>query len=243
MKNKKIILVILMVLVVLSLILFFLKDKEVGQQEVSMESPIDIVLDFYDPWLASRNSVDTNPYKEGLNDSMILSKDLRNKIFKAKGNSDTDLDPVLCQSVIPSSISARTVYEQEEKAQILILARDEGLDGQAIVSLNKLNGGWYINDIECSAGEFGPPREFTFEREGVLIKDSTLEFNSEYWHILFVENNEVSLVPLFFNGESICILSDKEEEICKPEKFEEEKTVTVYGDMSETGATVKKLEF
>lgn len=243
MKNKIIVLV-LVVFIIIGFVWVFFKGNVLNQQEVSMSDPVDVVLDFYDPWLDARKSETTDPYKEGLDKSPILSKELRSRISKAKGQSDTEVDPVLCQVTVPTVISGRPLYESEDKVEILILARDKGLDGQAVVVLNKLNGGWYINDIKCSPGEFAPPREFSFEREGYLLKSVPAPLNSKYWHLVFEENDELGHVaPLFFGEESICILSNGDESVCNPDQFLETSKATVYGEMSESGVSVKKLRF
>lgn len=246
-KNTILILILLVIVIITGFIFIFLKNKNLEEdievQEVFMSDPVNTVLDFYEAWKNALQSPDTDPYKKGLNNLPILSKDLRNRLSDIKEYKDGEVDPVLCQNVIPDIVSGQILYEQEDKVQVLVLSRDEGVTGQAVFKLNKHNNGWYIDNIECSPGEFGPEREFSFENRGVLIKDVPSPYDNKNWHLLFVENNEAVLVPLFFNEESICVSLKKEEGICKTEQLPPESIVIIYGELTEYGADVKKLEF
>lgn len=243
MKNKIIFFVVIIVLIIAGVVFLFLKGNSTKQQEVSTYDPIDIVLDFYEPWLSARKSTSTDPYKEGLYNEPLLSKELRDRISSSEGQTDSEVDPVLCQTVVPTRISGKTLYKFEDKSQILVLARDEGLTGQAVVTLNRHNNGWYIDDIKCSPGEFAPPREFSFEREGDLIKMLETPPTNYYGYLVFEENEKIAVAPLFFNNESICIFSNGDESVCNTGDFPEKPKVTVYGEMSESGVTVKKFKF
>lgn len=245
MNNKKNILalggvLILLVVLVMSWYIWNLNNQE---QEVSNDDPLNISIDYYQSWLDARNSDSSNPYEENLNKFPILSKDLRKKLAQSKKTFEAETDPVLCQSVLPTGSSARIVYQQEDEVQILILATDDGLEGQSIFTLNKYNEGWYINDIECRAGEFGEEKEFNFENEGLLIKDVPDSYNSQFWHLVYVENKEMILAPLFFSEESKCIDSDQNEKVCNVDEFNEGETVKTFGQLSETGVDVEKIEF
>lgn len=232
------------VLVGLALVLVFnWDDLWSGKQEVSTLDPIDVTFDFYDPWLAAAQATSTNPFKEGLAKAPILSKELRKKIKNAPRTGAEVVDPVLCQTTTPADISARMVSQDETQAEVLILSRQKELTGQAVVKLVALNGGWYINDIVCSPGEFAPEREFTFEREGFLLKSVPPPYNPQYWHIVFEENGEKGhAAPLFFDAESTCKALDGKTAVCNPDQFREATKVLVKGSMSETGVQVKQLE-
>lgn len=211
-------------------------------QEVAFGEPIDIVLDFYDPWLAAVQATTTDPYTEGLAKSPILSKELRKHIQKAKGQEDGSLDPVLCQTSIPTQISARPVSQIDGKAQILVVSREKTETRQAVVNLIALNEGWYIDNITCSPGEFGPEREFSFDTEGFLLKNVPAPFTSGQWHIVFAQNDVPGhVVPLFFSTESMCTNGKEAETVCDPSALVETSKVHVQGEMTETGAKVKRL--
>ncbi|MEX0910437.1 MAG: hypothetical protein WDZ73_01645 [Candidatus Paceibacterota bacterium] len=242
-KQKLAILISSMIIIVL-LILAWLFFGTLAKQEVSMEEPIDIVLDFYDQWLVELKSSDTDPYQSGLAKSAILSKELRQKIKNAKGHSETELDPVLCQTTSDIEIGTRTVHEQEDEVQFVVTARDQELTGQAIVTLLKYNDGWFIDNVTCAPGESGPLREFTFEKEGYLLKDSVpAPLNPEYWYLIFEENEQPGhSVPLFFDTESMCLYYDKKEEVCDPNRLEETNKALVRGEMTESGVEVKYFE-
>ncbi len=212
-----------------------------GKQEVSKLDPIDTVEGFYHQWLAAEKDPAIEPNQKTLAASPFLSKDLRDRLKEPA----TTTDPVLCQTVTPQEITIRRVFEDTKKSEVLVTNKDKTVTNQAVVTLNSLNGGWYINDIKCSAGEIPPVREFSFEKEGFLLKASIPKpFDPKNWHLIFTENNEAGHVaPLFFDAASKCIAQSGSESICKPETFTEATKVFVRAQMTERGAVVKRLEF
>lgn len=213
-------------------------------QEVSTNDPIDIVLDFYNPWLEAVQSTSTDPYTVGLATSKILSEELRTRIVNSAGRGDTEIDPVLCQVTVPQRVTGRIVSLQENEARVLVMAKEKELTAQSVFRLKRHNDGWFIEDILCSSGEFDIPREFSFEKEGFLLKNIQPPYNSEYWHLVFEENGELGhVVPLFFNSESSCIAIDSSTAVCVPDQFTEAKKVHVYGQMTESGAEIARLQF
>lgn len=208
-----------------------------GKQEVSMDEPVDVVADFYQPWLEAVQSTSTNPYQAGLAKWPFLGKELRAKISDAR-DVEGVLDPVLCQTVIPSDISMRIVSETSRKSEILVTARQSPSTEQALVTVLPLNGGWYISDIRCAPGEFSPEREFSFDKEGKLQKNVSAPLNLEYWHLVFEDNGTSGkYVPLFFGPESVCNGG-----VCSPDTFVEMSDARVQGEMTELGVSVKRLE-
>lgn len=250
-KQKIIILVVALILVAIFIIVSILSDskKLPEEQQVSMGRPINVVLDFYTEWQEELKSSETNPYESGLSESPILSPELRKKIMNEKTNSENDLDPVLCQTTPDIDFVARVVYEKEDEVQIVITARDKALTGQSIVTVFKYNEGWFLNDIVCSPGEFGEEREFTFEREGSLLKGSLLNsfsdsFNPDLWYLIFEENGELGHnAPLIFDSESVCSDKNGEEIVCAPDQFIEATKVSIRGQMTEGGVNVDYLMF
>lgn len=243
MKNKtKIVGVIVVLALIVGLVWSFSSGS--NEQQVSKSDAVDTAGDFYRDWLkAVQIPREADPNLETLAKSPILSKLLRDKIKNAQKDSDTD--PVLCQSTVPEDISMRRVLITEEEAQMLVTSKDKNVTNQALVTLNKLNQGWYINDISCSAGEFAPEREFSFEKEGFLLKDSIpAPFNSKNWHLVFEENGESGHVaPLFFDSESQCVSLDGDKFVCESDKFTEVMKVFVHGQMTERGVSVNRQEF
>ncbi|MCR4260847.1 MAG: YbjP/YqhG family protein [Candidatus Colwellbacteria bacterium] len=234
----------LIVIVVIGSLLLGNFISSESRQEVSTADPVDIVLDFYESWLSAAQATDTDPYQLGLAKEPLLSKTLRERLLGAGEVSQDELDPVLCQTRVPSGISARPVYEKTDKAQVLVMSREQGALEQAIVTLTRNNDGWYIDDILCSPGEFPPDREFSFQKEGFLLKSVEPPLDSRYWHLVFEENNEQGhVVPLFFDIESVCINLDGQESACFPEQFTEPLKALVSGEMNELGVLVKRLEF
>jgi hypothetical protein len=201
---------------------------------------VDIVHDLYGPWLKAAQSTTTNPYQEGLGKSPFLSKELRERLEVPQGG----LDPVLCQTVIPAKISMRTVYEGADKTEILVTAKKPATSTeQAIFTLLPLDGGWYINSIRCSPGEFAPDSEFSFDREGQLMKKVSPPLDPQYWHLVFEEDGQTGhYAPLFFSTGSMCHALDGSTAVCNPDTFIEASKAHVQGQMTEKGVEVKRIE-
>jgi hypothetical protein len=239
---KKII--IFLVIIAIAGLIWFSFGGPTGQQ-VSKLDATDTVGDFYGKWLkAAQTPTAADPSQATLAKSPILSKSLRDKLANAQKDSNAT-DPVLCQTKVPEGISTRNVYINENEAQILITSKDKKVTDQALITLTKLNGGWYINDIQCSLGEFAPEKEFSFEAVGFLLKGSIPKpYNPKNWHIVFEEDGKPgNVVPLFFNSKSQCTSLSGSKSICKPEQFTEATKVSIRGQMTERGADVNQLEF
>lgn len=221
-----------------------LTTEEKVTQEVSGALPVDIALDFYNSWLEAMKLSSTSPDTSGLAAEKILSKDLRARLMSSEGRRADEIDPVLCQTTIPEGVTGRIVVEREDEARVLVMARDKNLTAQSVFTLKRLNGGWFIDSIACSPGEFDIPREFSFDREGYLLKNVPPPLDSKLWHIVFEENDELGhAVPLFFIATSTCLSTDRKEEICVPGAFTEAVKIHAYGQMTERGVEVKRLEF
>lgn len=252
-QNKKYIVggVIVFGIVALVAWMLFLKFSDDGQtdqvpynQEVSTGDPVDIVLDFYNPWLDAVKSTTTSPYTEGLATKGILSEGLRARLVSSEGRAETEMDPVLCQTTVPERITGRIVSEQESEARVLVISRDKTETPQSVFNLKRSNDGWFIDDILCYPGEFEAPREFSFDNEGYLLKSVPPPLDPQYWHIVFEQNGELGhTAPLFFEAKSTCIATDKSEASCNPDQFTEARKVHVYGQMTESGVAVTRLEF
>lgn len=253
MKHKNLIIGFVVLAVIVVLISLFFKgsggssqdgEVDLSNQVVSTEAPSDIVLDFYELWLNALHSTGTDPYQSGLATTPILSKKLSDKLVVAQAGSPDGVDPVLCQPTVPEKFRVKSIFELETNAQFLVqAARDKELIGQATVNLVKLNDGWYIDDIYCSSGEVAPVSEFSFEKEGFLLKSVPPPLDSQYWHLVFEENGKNGhTAPLFFNEESICTYFDGSEGVCDQGKFTDAIAASVKGDMTESGVNVRKLK-
>jgi hypothetical protein len=219
---------------------FFLYNAN-AKQHVATGDPVDITHEFYDSWLKAALSTTTNPYREGLAKSPILSKTLRAQIADAQNSKDT-VDPVLCQEGAPAAIAVRTVSQTDAQAELLVTASHSNSTRQADVKLLPLNGGWYINDIQCSAGEFAPEREFTFDTDGSLLKSDVKPLNGKYWYLIFAQDGEQGhYAPLIFSAQSMCTGLDGTTAVCKPDTFVQTAKAHVQGEMTETGVSVKKV--
>jgi hypothetical protein len=154
-------------------------------------------------------------------------------------------EPIFCQMVLPGGFVMRNVYEQGDEAQVLVTAKDKSVTKQALVFLNKSDNSWTVSENKCTDGEVAPVREFSFEQEGFLIKHSVPKpFNNKNWHIVFTKDNKPgNVVPLLFDGKSQCTNLEGMKAVCKPDTLSEASKVMVYGQMSERGATVVRLDF
>ena len=170
--NKTKIIGAVLVLIVIGGLVWFLSKGEGGPggQQVSNLDVIDTVGNFYGQWLtAIKEPTTAEPNRVTLMKSPLLSKELKARLAK-ESTLDASPDPVLCQTKTPENISTIRIFEETDKAQVLVISRDKKVTEQAIVTLAKLDNGWYIDKIECSAGEFAPEREFSFEKECNLLK-------------------------------------------------------------------------
>ena len=219
-------------------------SKNLRNQEVSSEDPANIALDFYNSWLEAVKSSSTDPYKLELASATILSDELRTRLQATDGHADTEIDPVLCQTTKPEKVRGKVVFEDENNVEVLVIAKDKELTAQSLFKLSRLNDGWYINDITCAPGEFEEPREFTFEKEGYLLKTVPPPYKSGNWHIVFENDGELGYItPLIFSPNSTCTATDGSESVCNTGDFSEATKISVKGQMTETGAEVQKLQF
>ncbi len=245
MKKQKIIVIvggIVLIAVILSAIYFFSKKQK--EQEVSKYEPVDVAVDFYKKWEGEVLAENTDPYKSGLQNTLILSPQLREKLKSTEGQPADAVDPVLCGKTADVKISTRRVFESENESQILVTSKDKEQTGQTMFKILKYKEGWYIDDITCSPGEFGEDKEFTFEREGFLVKGSNLEsFDSALWYIVFEEDGQPGhYAPLVLGSKSVCVDKDGKENTCDTEKFSDLSKIFVRGQMTEGGVDVVKLE-
>jgi hypothetical protein len=220
------------------------EDKVPFNQEVVVGEPVDIVLDFYNPWLDAVKSPDTDPYTLGFATKGILSEELRARLEASKNRGETEIDPVLCQTTVPERVNGRIVSETADTVRVLVMTKEDHITAQSVFTLLRHNEGWFIKDILCSPGEFDIPREFTFEKEGFLLKSVPPPLNPKYWHLIFEENGEPGhFVPLFFTGESSCTALDGNKAPCDPNQFRDATKAKIFGQMTESGVTVSRLEF
>ncbi len=244
-RTRFISLVIVVILALAGLAWWFLSGSDqLAEPEPAEGEPVDIVLDFYEPWLTAVKATSTDPYQEGLAESLILGKELRARLGEEKRSSE-ESDPVLCQSAVApdTNLSARPIMENEDQAQVLVMPARQSMQSQASVTLLKQNGGWYVADIECTTGESAPEREFSFEKEGLLLKDVPEPLDSRYWHLVFEQNGQGGhTVPLFFDEESRCEGPGQAASPCDPAELTQTSKALVQGEMTEEGVKVKHLK-
>jgi hypothetical protein len=245
MKNKIILAVGLLVLVIIALVFFNSKDEAPDEKPVQIptEDPLDFVLGFYDEWLTLYKTEGTDPYESELFKSAKISEAAREELKTLK--ADAANDPVMCDSTA-ERFATRVLFKLDTSAEIIMLPRgtDGPRQGQAIVTLGAVDGQWQISSIKCNNGDVAPEREYTFDYQGFLLKSVPPPYEAGKWHLVYAQEGVMGFVaPLFFNEESICIAVDGTESVCTPDNFSEATQVTIKGNMSETGAEVKRVQF
>ena len=236
-------------ILILVLVLILLNKKDTANPEELRGvagDPTDITMDFLGDCLEARISSTTDPYTKGLATSTVLGLELSKRLVEAEAEFRANgTDPVLCQSTIPGKLRSKSVFETEDKAQIMILPKDNQTTVIPVVTLVGHDGLWEISDITCSNAEEAPDQgEFSFDREGQLLKASLKPpLDNNYWHLVFEENGTFGYTaPLFLNESSTCKLADGNEEACRDDMFVETQKVHVQGDMTEAGVEVKQIE-
>lgn len=210
-----------------------------GGQVTSADEPIHIALDFYSLWLDEAKASDSDPYTAGLQQTPILSPALRDKIAAAQSE---ELDPVLCQKILPEKVSGRVISTSDTEAQILVLSREPKLSGQAKIIVRGGAEKWYIDDIVCADGESAPEQEFSFEHRGQIVKDVPAPLDATFWHIVYAQDGgENAAAPLLFDAESVCVATDGAENACTPDSFTPAAAVSVQGNMTESGVNVVRM--
>jgi len=239
--NKRIIYSIgLLILIAIIVAVWALSRNNSTNVGVSGE-PVDVVSDFYSAWFNASLSTTTNPYDSVVAVSPALSEEMRERLQGTQ--EDAESYPDLCGATASERFRAKSVFETEDEAQILVLPGRETGTGQALVSLSAVQNGWLITDISCEEGESAPEREFTFEQEGTLLKDVSPPLDSQYWHLVFEEGADMEqTIPLFFDASSICVDQSMSDTVCETDMLVQGAKVFVQGDLTEEGLEVKQLQ-
>lgn len=247
--NKQIVIIIGVIVVGVIAVVWLSSNSDqvsLGENESAIpeDDAMDFTLSYYNEWLNAVLSTTTDPVTAGLANDARLHEDVQ--AYLAEYDYSNELDPVLCQTAAPNRVGAKASYVMDREAQFLILARglEEKSSRQAVVDIAAQDGKWVISTITCTEGESAPEREFTFEREGFLLKSVPPPLDPEYWHLVFEERGVAGhTAPLFFNESSICVSIKGEESVCDPDAFVEAEAVLIKGQMTEAGVDVVRIEF
>ncbi len=255
MQRNKIILTVIAVLLITGAGIYFFQNTERTSPGENGETsavvgiagdPRDIVVEYYLDWLDAVNATSSNPTDSGLTEQAFLSNDVR-MYLKDNLESSNALDPLLCQSIVPDRLATKEIFSTAEKASFLVTGRTAEktkLLGQAVVSLSNTDGLWVIESVECDMSAMLEDREFTFERQGFLLKSVPEPLNSDFWHLVFVENDIPGhTAPLYFDANSMCTSAEGVSTVCDESTFIEPTEVLVQGQMSEAGVEVVNVEF
>lgn len=206
------------------------------------EDPMDVTMELYRPWFAGLQSTSTEFDKMEVLNSAPLTTDLRTRL-QAETVSETGIDPIMCQPELPERIGTKTIFVTDVASQVAVVPRGVKVPEQALVTLEAVNGEWVISDITCSRGELAPDLEFTFDREGNLLKQSLQPpLDNEQWHLIYTKDGVAgNAIPLLFAATSVCIQSDDGEQVCEPDQLTEAAAVQVQGAMQEAGVLVERM--
>jgi hypothetical protein len=249
MKIQKVALLILVIIIVSFVGWKLLSTGSEDRQEESsgpskiVDDPIDATVELYNPWLAALQSTSTGPNKSEIINNAPLTADLRARLINLINESET-IDPILCQLELPERIGVKSIYKDETGAQVVVVARGTRVPQQALVTLELINNGWLLTNIECSDGEIAPEREFSFVNEGFLLRTSLQPpLDSSKWHLIYSKDDVPGhAIPLLFDESSMCILADGGESVCSTESLTEASKASLKGAMQEAGVLIKRLE-
>jgi hypothetical protein len=220
-----------------------LASEDIQMRGIPGES-IDVALDFFEAWSEARLSTTTDPYQAQLVERQEVGVSLKKKLLESETQfRETSFDPVLCQNEVPGKFRAKSVYENEQGAQILIMPKEKEGGIQSIVTISKHDGLTEIVDISCSAGEQALVQgEYHFDTVGFLLKQSVQPpLDPQYWHLVFAQGGVLGYtVPLFFSEISMCAI-DGVEQSCNDGLLMETMKVQIQGSMTEAGVEVSRL--
>lgn len=205
---------------------------------------IDVTMELYTPWLAALQATSTEFNKAELLATMPLTPELRTKLTQAYAAESVVIDPIICQTALPERIGVKQIFETDTEAQVSVVARGVKVPEQAVVTLMVQDAKWLISDITCSQGENAPEREFSFEREGNILKQSLqAPLDASQWHLIYEKDGVPGYaIPLLFDETSVCVAADGTEQLCVPDQLSEATAVSIKGAMQEAGALVKRME-
>ena len=112
------------------------------------------------------------------------------------------------------------------------------------MNLISRDGLWEIADINCTSGEEAPDQgEFTFDREGFLLKQSVPPpLDPQFWYLVFEqEGTPGHTAPLLLGDESTCVNDDREGS-CSDDMLGEALRAHVQGNLTEAGVDVARIE-
>lgn len=207
------------------------------------DDPMDVTMDLYGPWLDGLQATSTEFNKADVLTAAPLTAELRAEL-QQQTQTQSDLDPIICQVEIPERIGTKSVFVNERESQVMVIPRGKRVPEQALVTLVAIDGQWVISDIACSRGELAPDLEYTFEQSGNLLKQSLQPpLNNDQWHLIYTRDGVAgNAIPLLFDTTSVCLMSDGSEQVCEPDQLTEAAAVQVQGSMQEAGVLVERMQ-
>jgi len=204
--------------------------------------PIDVATSLFTPWLAALQATSSEPDFGLLLATAPVTPELRSRLQQQIDQPAQSVDPVICQPITPERLGAKVVYITDDKAELMVVARGNKVPEQALYTLQWQGSDWIVSDITCSRGELAPEQEYSFEREGNLLKDSLQPpLDASKWHLIYTRDDVAGYaIPLEFNESSVCI-SDAEA-VCDLSILNEAAAAKIQGSMQESGVLVERLE-
>ncbi len=240
--NKKIgiILVIIAVAVIGAVVMFSRDGGKTEKWNGVAGTSLDIALAFHGEWIGLKDAEDKVAATSELLARAPLAESLKTTLAE---NVNAEVDPVACRAFTEVQSRTQIVFERDDAAQyIMQVAKGELTEGYAVIDLVGKEGQWQIENIACAQGDIAPETgEFSYTQAGTLLKQVPAPYDAKLWHLIFQDGNQVGITPLLFTEKSKCI-ADGKEVACDENYLFETKEVTVYGQMTETGAEVARVE-
>jgi ABC-type cobalt transport system substrate-binding protein len=245
MKNQQTIVLILVAVIVGVLAWLFFSNGLGGfdaTNEQAKTDPLDVAPRLYSPWLSALQATSTEPDFGLLLTTAPITPELRSRLQQHVDQPTSNVDPVICQPIVPGRLGAKVVYITDDTAELMVVTRGNRVPEMALYTLQWQDSDWIISDITCSRGEIAPEQEYSFEREGNLLKDSLQPpLDSSKWHLIYTRDDVAGYaIPLEFNESSVCI-SDVET-VCDQSILSEAASAKIQGAMLESGVLVERLE-
>jgi hypothetical protein len=211
--------------------------------ERPIADPLDVVFDFYNEWHNEARTKGQVSAGAAVMSSPILSTSTRENLNQKLTAGTEGIDPVLCQAVVPEKIKIKVIHQIPAEMEVMVMSRYASATpiGFALVKLSLNNREWHIDDITCSRGDVLEAREFSFEQTGQLLKNVPAPLDSNFWHLVFTEDNTPGhTAELHFSSSSVCTLNGRET-LCDTATFAEAANASVEGNMTESGVDVLRM--
>jgi hypothetical protein len=216
-----------------------------NERELPALDPIDVATGVANRWLQNERATSSVSMAVFIASEPLITRAAGNRLIAQSPTPGETRDPILCQTSLPVRVGARSVYQTEDSAQVMIVARGANRSAErSIMTLVLDNNAWRITNIVCANENARGSGEFAFEAEGRLVRESIPNpYDPNVWHLVVERpDGSIDAVPLAFTDTSICRSDDGELVTCDQSQFTEGDFARVQADVTETNAVVLRLE-